>query len=181
MHLSGKPLRGRKGYTQWDFFHELVNKPDHKIPSPPRQTRFLWPFLVMSTISFASTWSVPPSGPDVDWIAVDKVAHVAVYGLLATLWARGFAISWPLSKAALGAALATIGFGLIDEFLQSRNPVRTFEYADLAADVAGTLLALACWLGWPWYRRTLELSLFPRPSRPAASPLSFSSRHADSL
>lgn len=148
------------------IFHRFVKKRRMLIALRRMDYRIFWPFLVMATITFSSNWNVPPMGPEIEWIAIDKVAHVAIYGLLATLWVRLGGSTHISSKALAGAAVATLLFGMTDEWMQSRNPVRTFEWADLLADTTGMVLALGAWSLLPWYRRMLEQCLRSRSAPP---------------
>jgi|TARA_B110000438_G_scaffold300867_1_gene354294 hypothetical protein len=107
-----------------------------------QRMRLIWAFLLMGTLSFASHWHVAPAMPGWDLFEFDKLAHFPVYGLLATLIAR--ALTGELKCPSIfGIAWAsTVGFGMVDETIQSMNPVRDFSLADLVADAAGTSVAL---------------------------------------
>ncbi|KON80315.2 VanZ family protein [Azoarcus sp. PA01] len=74
----------------------------------------------------------------------DKLAHVAVFGVLTLSLARGFSLPpvWAGGVAAL--------FGIADELHQSSLPGRVAGVEDLLADLAGIALALAV---LHWQRR----------------------------
>ena len=72
-------------------------------------------------------------------------AHVAVFAVLALLWARALAGSphwaWPV----LGL---TMLYALSDEFHQSFVPGRHPDPWDLVCDGLGAVLGLAAWVAW---------------------------------
>ncbi len=80
---------------------------------------------------------------------IDKVAHFAVFGLLATLVVRTGCRPW---LAVLLVAL----FGFTDEWRQSFTPGRTVEVADWVADTLGAITAVAIYTRWTRYRVWLE-------------------------
>jgi VanZ family protein len=82
---------------------------------------------------------------------LDKIAHAAVYALLAWLAARAFA-TLPLKRPAgwvpwAAAVFATL-YGLSDEVHQSFVPGRSADAWDLLADAAGAAI------GALYYRRS---------------------------
>jgi VanZ family protein len=79
---------------------------------------------------------------------VDKVWHLVAFGGLAGLLARAFAHfgSQPAAAARSAAATAVALGGLI-EVLQSFTPYRSADWADLAADALGAVLAYAALRG----------------------------------
>ncbi|MFA7506433.1 MAG: VanZ family protein [Burkholderiaceae bacterium] len=68
----------------------------------------------------------------------DRLLHFVVYGGYATLAWIGFG-----GRRWLAAALVAIVIGFLDEGLQSLAPGRTADWTDIAADVAGALVAVA--------------------------------------
>lgn len=109
------------------------------------------------------------------WIQIDKFAHFAIYGALATTivrWARWRARLW---RGAFWAAVIATGYGLGDEFRQSlTGGVRVFDLKDWAADAAGAMAAVGLYAGWPAYRRLMEMPLRrdKRAVQVSAEPLS---------
>jgi hypothetical protein len=97
-----------------------------------------------------------------DWsfVGIDKLGHLAVFGLLGIAWTRALQ---PLRKPANGTWLLAVcltgGFGLLDELHQYTNPLRYFEWADLLADIAGAALAAGLYLKAGPFRRLLEVDL----------------------
>jgi VanZ family protein len=74
----------------------------------------------------------------------DKVEHASYFflvGLLAVRAAR-FLEGWSPRRIAWTLLPAALAWGLLDEFHQSFVPNRSIEAADVAADVAGVLLAV---------------------------------------
>jgi VanZ family protein len=75
-------------------------------------------------------------------IGLDKVAHFAIYGLLALLLARAWlAVRWP-GTAALPFLLAVL-MGGADELRQRSVPGRSAEIADWIADSLGAAVGVA--------------------------------------
>lgn len=99
-------------------------------------------------------------------LGFDKVAHFALFGLLATLVLRnGVGRGWAWATVALVSL-----FGAADEWHQSFTVGRTVQLADWVADTLGAAVAVAGYTGWPWYRRLLEGELKRRVEQPAAMP-----------
>ncbi len=97
------------------------------------------------------------ASPDI--VYIDKVAHLLVYGLLATLVARNL----PAERRVWLAILAVSFFGVTDEWHQSFTPGRSAEVADWAADTVGAVIAAVLYARWAWYRQLLERPLHRRP------------------
>lgn len=109
----------------------------------------------------------PSALPETDWLEVDKLAHFAAYGLLATLaWlAQTDAPSDTrlLGQRVLVAFGFAVLFGISDEFHQSFIPQRMASFADLVADTIGAAIGVfLCW----HLRRS---QLWPHISRPPAA------------
>jgi|SRR5690606_8382770 len=130
--------------------------------------RWAWACALVVCILFASGQS-QVAGPDI--INFDKLAHLLVFGLLATLVARAMVRPglrwWAIPLVSL--------YGAGDEFRQSLTPGRFMEVADWAADTTGAIIAVTLYLTWPAYRCLLERPLFrrkvaaARPSPPATA------------
>lgn len=109
----------------------------------------------MGTIALSSHFSAPEMG-GVSFTGMDKVVHFLLYGLLATVWYEYWkrqpvapVYSWIL------AFVMSSGFGVLDEFHQAFRPTRSFEYADMGADMLGAAVALGVYqVGL--YRRILH-------------------------
>lgn len=119
--------------------------------------RLPWPSALAATIAWASR-TPGPQIPAATWLpAPDKLGHLLLFGLLASLILRLRAspsLPWTLSAITL-----TCAFGLADELHQLSNPQRTFEWADLAANALGACLAATLYARWPRYRQLLEFPL----------------------
>jgi len=113
-----------------------------------------WPFLIVATLTFASSQS-HVAGPDVD-ISLDKVAHFAAFGALATSIIRLPVFTSRLSAGFWVAFLISAGFGILDEAHQASTPGRSVEVADGVADALGALTAASLYRFVPLYRRVLE-------------------------
>lgn len=105
---------------------------------------------IMGTIFFISHQpGISLVLPDI--INIDKVAHMAVYGILA------YSMIWALHpsgrrQSAHKLVMATICFcilyGISDEFHQSFIPGRYPSLYDVIADGLGAFIGSLCWLIW---------------------------------
>lgn len=121
--------------------------------------RWILPILLIATIAYASGRG-NPQVPGGGFPGLDKIAHILVFGLIATSICR-LHPQWALSRTmAVIAILLTAFFGLVDEWLQSMNPNRFFEWADFLADVTGAVVAVFVYQKWNWYRNVLESQPF---------------------
>jgi hypothetical protein len=122
-----------------------------KLASGVSSARWVYPLALAVTIIFASGRG-QIAAPDI--VNIDKAAHLAVFGLLATLVMRS-----PGLRHAWVAVAAVSLFGAADELRQSLTPGRFVEVADWAADSVGAVLAVTAYRFWPWYRGLLETPL----------------------
>lgn len=104
--------------------------------------RPLWLALGWGLIAAIWYLSLMPSPPQVDVQYSDKWGHLAAYFLLTFWWLQLY--SRRLHQHRL--ALAFVVMGLTLEVLQGLGGVRFFEYADMAANTLGVVLA---WLLGP--------------------------------
>ena len=123
-----------------------------------KKDRALWPFVVIATLIIASSCGQPGiSAPT--FVHLDKVAHFLVFGLLATLICR--IPTEESGRLTLRQGLLAIGLtilvGSADELLQSTNPQRYADWADLLTDAIGATVAVVSYQHWPFYRRALEM------------------------
>lgn len=123
--------------------------------SQPSRHAWLWPVAIAGLIFFASSQS-KIAGPDVE--GSDKVAHFAIYGLLATLTVR---LRRGRVWAILSVLIASL-YGVSDEYHQSFTPGRSVEAADWLADTLGGLLAVILYTQWTAYRALLERPLWQK-------------------
>ena len=139
------------------FFHYFVGIRSSGVKTRlPISLRFLIPpIALLATIAWASSFDESsPQGPDI--VNFDKVAHFFVFGLLATLWFR--TAPGPLQSNArfAWAFVLTILYGIVDEWIQSYNPLRSSDAMDIIADGAGAVAAIFAYRCWGLYRRVLE-------------------------
>jgi VanZ family protein len=125
-----------------------------------------WPFLLAGIITWCSGF--PAAVPTVEWFEVDKLGHFAAYGALATAIIRNPALArWPILGLWWAMVLSS-GYGLGDEFRQSLTIYRQYDLDDWAADTVGAVVAVTCYLRWPWYRRLLEMPVRFKRAKPKA-------------
>ncbi len=114
----------------------------------PSLLRYIPMILVMGII-----FSLSHQSPDhlilPAFAGVDKLAHCAIYGLLAltvlfALSGPGRELS-PLRMVVVTVLVCGI-YGMLDEFHQSFIPGRCVSAADLLADVCGAVLVGLAWL-----------------------------------
>ncbi len=120
----------------------------------------LWaPLSIASVITILSGSAGIQTGP-LHFIGIDKVGHLVVFGLLGISIARLFRKHDECWKGVLFLSVGfATGFGMLDELHQLRNPMRTFEWADLAADFLGSLIASLLYLRWRGLRNLLEFEI----------------------
>lgn len=76
----------------------------------------------------------------------DKIHHAAAWGVLGALVAAAARHHWPRATPALVGMFAValgLGFGALDEFVQSMVPGRDADLMDLAADSVGLIVGVA--------------------------------------
>jgi VanZ family protein len=120
------------------------------------QLHHIWPFALALAI-FLASGTPNLAAPDLGFqFSYDKVAHLLVFGLLATAVLRipgMFEQGW--RGALITIALISL-YGGLDEYHQSFTAGRAVELADWIADSLGALIASIVYLKWHGYRRLLE-------------------------
>ena len=117
----------------------------------------IWPCALAISIYAASSQSTL-TVPDVG-VSYDKLAHLLVFGLLATAVLR---IPYVINKGwhgVLFTILVVSGYAILDEFRQSLTPGRAVELNDWIADTLGAILASILYLKWQRYRQFWEYSI----------------------
>jgi len=128
-----------------------------------------WPFLVMAVV-FVVSGSSEVAVPSGFSFSMDKLAHFAVFGALATAWIR---LPWFQARGRRGGWLAIVlvsAYGGLDEWRQSFTPGRYMEFDDWLADTMGAVTAVVLYQAWPAYRRLLETQPFRRRATNMPSP-----------
>jgi VanZ family protein len=103
----------------------------------------LWVGIAWTLVATVVYLSLAHIEADVPGGHTDKYAHVAAYAAL-MFWFTQIYVS-VYSRVIIGCALALLGIGL--EYLQAYTDYRTFERADMVANIAG--IALGWLLGPP--------------------------------
>lgn len=117
--------------------------------------RWWLPVFVMAGITMLSGSAGVQTGP-IQFVGMDKVGHVVVFGMLAISVTRCWDVKRHPNLAFWTGVLVAVGFGLGDELHQLTNPYRYFEWADWVADIVGGLLGAAAYVRVGWIRRILE-------------------------
>ena len=94
-------------------------------------------YVLVALVMYLSITSAPPL-PDVDVPYFDKLGHFLAYFVLMG-W---FAQIYHVKKMRIIFALAFIFMGLAMEFIQSFDPARMAEFADMVANTLGVVIAL---------------------------------------
>jgi hypothetical protein len=90
--------------------------------------------------------------PVVPLVGLDKAVHVLLFGL----WALALRLDWRVFRERPLLLVATVALAaLLTEAMQLFVPGRSFDFADMAADFAGGVLAAA--FGGPLARRADRL------------------------
>ena len=79
--------------------------------------------------------SLTPTPPEIPIEQGDKIGHIAAYGVLMLWWAQLYLLP---RRAWIASGLLALGVAL--EFVQGWTGYRSFEVADMGADLAGILL-----------------------------------------
>jgi len=89
-----------------------------------------------AVIIFLSVYPVPaPQTPD---LPLDKIVHAAAYFILGALAAVVFQVMGR-SGVRTRALVFTLGFGITIECIQYFLPFRSFDWIDMACNVAGSV------------------------------------------
>jgi VanZ family protein len=103
----------------------------------------LWSFLILSACGINGE-SLPKVSFD---FGIDKVAHFTLFLVQALL------IYLPQKKHFVWAILLSSCYGILIEFMQMTIFVnRSFDYADMLADVFGAMMCYPIMLLWKWLR-----------------------------
>lgn len=127
---------------------------------------------LIATLAYASSHDFADTGAP-SLAGLDKLAHFLTFGLMGTLWFRALPLPFASARRFAAAWGLVLVYGLIDEWIQSGNPSRQADPLDWVADAAGSLLAIALYRGWPWYRGILEtpvLALLAKARRAFSNP-----------
>lgn len=100
-----------------------------------------WAILIASLSTSSNLPPIPW-----DFLSPDKIGHLAFYAIQTVLliWAVAQSQQWVKkgSWAWVGGCMVLAGsYGILLEFVQATIPERSFDYADMLANFAGTLLA----------------------------------------
>ncbi|MCH2615590.1 MAG: VanZ family protein, partial [Opitutales bacterium] len=60
----------------------------------------------------------------------------------------------------IGAIVLTLLYGVVDEWIQYYNPLRSFDAWAWIADLAGSIAAIWVYRNWRLYRWVLETRVF---------------------
>jgi VanZ family protein len=127
-------------------------------------TSVAYPLALIATLALAplvQTQGAPGGGIP----HLDKVVHVAVYGLLALLILRSLPRREQRAMNLAIALAAVTTLGILDELHQLTSPDRVSDWLDLVADIVGGTIALLAYRWLPWFRTVLEFRLWGKRPR----------------
>jgi hypothetical protein len=101
-------------------------------------------WLLVTLILLVMPGSDVPTFPFLDLIYFDKWVHIGIFAVLTFLWSFPFLKSnVHIQKAFLLIAIASIGYGVLMEYVQRYFAVgRDFDVFDMLADAVGSMVAL---------------------------------------
>ena len=94
-------------------------------------------YALVTLVIYLSVTSNPPD-PGIKIPNFDKIGHTLAYFSM-MVW---FAQLYHLKKQRLIYALAFVAMGVAMEYIQSFDPARMAEFADMVANTSGVLIAL---------------------------------------
>lgn len=100
-------------------------------------------WIVAMLAVLAATLAPLPEVPDLP-TNTDKLVHLACYLVLGTL----AVLAQRSRRNGLVAAMAMVVFGIGIEIVQGQLPWRSFEWADIAANLAGVVVGAGAVLLW---------------------------------
>ncbi len=96
-------------------------------------------------IFYLSTGNVSINAP-IQWLSIDKVGHLTFYLLevVLMLWAIIKSNQWQQTKhlQVFFAVLLAVCYGTSLEYVQASLPHRSFDYADMVANLVGAVLGM---------------------------------------
>ena len=108
--------------------------------NPIHRYQTLWlaiGYALVALVVYLSVTSNPPD-PGIEMPNFDKVAHTLAYFLMMG-W---FAQLYHLKKQRIIYALSFVALGIVLEFIQSFDPARMAEFADMVANASGVVIAI---------------------------------------
>ncbi|MEE9591067.1 MAG: VanZ family protein [Thermodesulfobacteriota bacterium] len=101
----------------------------------------------MSLIFILSSRTTPDILPET--LNIDKIIHIAAFGILSALWVRAIESRWTEmdnKRLFITAVILTSLYGISDEVHQSFVPGRISGAYDIVADIIGALLGARLYL-----------------------------------
>ncbi|MDH5389299.1 MAG: VanZ family protein [Gammaproteobacteria bacterium] len=108
--------------------------------NPTHRYQKLWlaiGYALVTLVVYLSVTSNPPD-PGIEIPNFDKVGHTLAYFLMMG-W---FAQIYHVKKQRIIYALSFIALGVVLEFVQSFDPARMSEFADMVANTSGVVIAM---------------------------------------
>ena len=108
--------------------------------NPTHRYQKLWlviGYALVTLVIYLSVTSNPPD-PGIEIPSFDKVAHTLAYFAMMG-W---FAQIYHVKKQRIAYALSFVALGVALEFVQSFDPARMAEFADMVANTSGVIIAV---------------------------------------
>lgn len=104
---------------------------------------FYLPAIIWTGIIFwLSTGNISVNTP-IEWLSIDKIGHLTFYMLevIFMIWALAKSNKWTKSnhKQIIICILVAIIYGTSLEYVQAILPYRSFDYADMLANMVGAI------------------------------------------
>jgi VanZ family protein len=150
----------------WFFRRGFATSPPMSFIQTPSRWQWAYALALAATVVWASACGRIEMPDCTDFAHFDKLAHAAIFGLMATLVLRPFR-----KRRLVWAVLIVSLFGVTDELHQSYTPGRSMDVLDWVADTTGATVAVSAYTFWNGYRRVLETRIFSRKPRMSAVPV----------
>lgn len=109
---------------------------------------FIWAFFIVLLTLTPGNY-ITRVTPFPDWIGLDKLIHLFLFGIYTYLLLEGFRrqrkYPFLLKNTVILSLLLGMVFALFTEIMQNIIPGRNGNYYDFLADMLGCLLGYLCW------------------------------------
>ena len=108
--------------------------------------KFYLPAIGWTIIIFLLSIGNTPINAPIQWISIDKLGHLTFYMLEVVLmiWGLAKANNWQKTKhiPVVVCFIIAVSYGTLLEYVQAILPHRTFDYADMVANLVGATIGV---------------------------------------
>lgn len=113
-----------------------------------RRYLYYLPAILAAIVIYSLSTNTNVRLPQVSWLEPDKIAHLGVYAIfhLIIVWGMLKQQAWKKihwNFVFLSLVIAS-SYGALMEWVQHLTPGRVFDYADMLANVMGTIVGTLC-------------------------------------